>query len=172
MPQGQGHKLPLDSFNYPLALDDDDERRAFHYFRSRTASQLSGYFSMQLWDCLIPLSSQYHPAVKHAVVALAAMHERFEKDDRSVLSSNHDISQGGFALQHYNRAIRHLTKSVLSNREESLDVFLVACILFACFEVLTSLDSVTSLLPSFVMLMKSGASRPLRLCTLSRSQWY
>ena len=83
----------------------------------------------------MPLSTQHYPAIKHAVIALASLHERFENNDQSILSSNYDLFQGGYALQQYNRAIIQLTKPPTNGEEQPIDVFLVACILFACFEV-------------------------------------
>ena len=111
------------------------ERRSFHFFRSRTAPQLAGYFVSEFWERLIPLSTHQQPAIRHAVIALAALHERFENSDDSILSSNYDIVQGGFALQQYNRAIGYLIKPIAGAESQALDVYLVACILFACFEV-------------------------------------
>lgn len=83
----------------------------------------------------MPLSTHHHPAIRHAVVALASLHERFENHDASILSSNYDIAQGGFSLQQYNRAIGCLIEPVTAGGQQALDVSLVACILFACFEV-------------------------------------
>lgn len=89
----------------------------------------------------MPLCTHRQPAIKHAVVALASLHERFEKNDSSILSSNYDLAQGGFALQQYNRAIAELTKPFTAGQQQALDVCLVACILFACFEVSYALQS-------------------------------
>ena len=111
------------------------ERRSFHFFRSRTAPQLAGYFISDFWNCLVPLCTHQQPAIRHAVVALASLHERFENNDNSILSSNYDIAQGGFALQQYNRAIGCLIKPITAGGQQALDVYLVACVLFACFEV-------------------------------------
>ena len=111
------------------------EHRSFCFFRDRTAPQLAGHFVSDFWDRLLPLSTHYQPAIKHAVIALASLHERFESNDNSILSSNDDIAQGGFALQQYNRAISCLIKPITAGGNQALDVSLVACILFACFEV-------------------------------------
>ena len=116
-------------------IGNEAEHRSFHFFRTRTAPQLAGYFASDFWDYLVPLSSHYQPAIKHAVVALASLHERFENDDKSVFSSNHDIAQGGFALKQYNRAIGRLVMPMAAGEQHLLDTFLVACILFACIEV-------------------------------------
>ena len=82
---------------------------------------------------MVPLATHYEPCLKHAVIALASLHERYEKGDGSVVKSNQDIAEGGFALKQYNQAIQHLTNSP---RKLDLDTFLVACVLFACFESL------------------------------------
>ena len=114
---------------------NDTERRCFHFFRIRTVPQLSGYFTSDFWDRSVPLSTYNEPAIRHAVIALASLHERYENGDASILSSNEDVSEGGFALQQYNQAIRHLIKPVISRGKQAVDVSLLACILFACFEV-------------------------------------
>ena len=119
----------------PEVLGDAAERRSFHFFRSRTAPQLAGYFVSDFWDCLVPLSTHHQPAIKHAVVALASLHERFENNDSSILSSNYDIAQGSFSLKQYNRAIHCLIEPITAGGQQDLDTFLVACLLFACFEV-------------------------------------
>ncbi|KAL8998895.1 MAG: hypothetical protein Q9169_002114 [Polycauliona sp. 2 TL-2023] len=89
-------------------FDDDLENRSFAFFKDRTSAEISGSFPSDFWERLIPLATFYEPALKHATIALASLHERFEKGDRSVLKSNKDIAEGGFALQQYNKAIRCL----------------------------------------------------------------
>ena len=98
----------------------------------------------------MPLSTHHQPAIRHAVVALASLHERFENNDSSILSSNCDIAQGGFALQQYNHAIGCLMKLVSAGEHQALEISLVACILFACFEVRFSV------IASFMGYMISG----------------
>ncbi len=70
-----------------------------HLFISFEISQLLGYFPSEFWDRIVSLSAHDRPAIKNAVVALAALHERFEANDSSMFSHNNDILQGGFALQ-------------------------------------------------------------------------
>ena len=83
----------------------------------------------------MPLAAFHEPALKHASIALASLHERFGKGDRSILKSNQDVAEGGFALQQYNKAIRCLITPRGGNQKPALDTSLVACVLFACFEV-------------------------------------
>ncbi|KAL8806855.1 MAG: hypothetical protein Q9200_004892 [Gallowayella weberi] len=117
-------------------FENDAERRSFSFFKDRTLVEISGYFPSDFWERLVPLASFHEPALKHAVIALASLHERFEKGDRSVLKSNKDIAEGGFALQQYNKAIQCLIKPSGSVSKPALDTSLVACVLFACFESL------------------------------------
>lgn len=157
---------------------DRAERRSFSFFQDRTAPQLAGLFESQFWDCLLPLSANYQPAIRHAVVALAALHERFENNDNSVLSSNYDIAQGGFALQQYNRAIGCLIKPVKDGGDQSLDVALIASILFACFEVFypAVATSCALRLEAYIYVqvcsLATDSSRPLRIGNLTRSEWH
>ncbi|KAL8979983.1 MAG: hypothetical protein Q9177_005999, partial [Variospora cf. flavescens] len=117
-------------------FDDDIERRSFAFFRLRTVPEISGFFPSDFWDRLVPLASFYEPALKHAVIALASLHERFENGDESILRANDDLVEGGFALQQYNKAIRQLITPSGKQSKPSLDTSLVACVLFACFESL------------------------------------
>ncbi|CAO1606081.1 hypothetical protein XANCAGTX0491_009578 [Xanthoria calcicola] len=117
-------------------FEDNVERRSFAFFKDRTLTEISGYFPSDFWERLVPLASFHEPALKHALIALAALHERFEKGDRSVLKSNKDIAGGGFALQQYNKAIRCLINPCEGDTRPALDTSLVACVLFACFESL------------------------------------
>ena len=133
--RSRGHTLAPESYGFADDFVQYDERRCFHYFRDRTAYQLAGCFSSDFWSRLVPLSTRHSPAIKHAVIALASLHERFESDDSSILGSNNDVSQGGFALQQYTRAISHLNRSINTKGQQPMDMYLVACILFACFEV-------------------------------------
>ncbi|KAL8934041.1 MAG: hypothetical protein Q9211_005439 [Gyalolechia sp. 1 TL-2023] len=118
----------------PFELFDDDlERRSFNFFKTQTIPEISGFFPSDFWHRLVPLAAHHEPALKHAVIALASLHERFQKGDQSILKSNDAIAEGGFALQQYNKAIRHLVNPCGS--KPNIDTSLVACILFACLEI-------------------------------------
>lgn len=115
-------------------LANDQERRCFDFFQTRTAGQLSGFFDTTFWKRLILRATHHEAAIKHAVLALGSLHERFEEGDKSILQTIWSKGEGGFALTQYNLAIQQLVKPV-GNAQRSVDVCLIACILFACFEV-------------------------------------
>lgn len=116
------------------ARGSNEERRCFDFFLNRTASQLSGFWDSDFWDCLILRATHHQPAIRHAVLALGSLHERFEAGDSSVLKPIWDKREGGFALKQYNHAIQQLIKPA-SEGQQAVDVCLIACLLFACFEV-------------------------------------
>ena len=62
----------------------DKERRCFDFFLNRTAPQLSGFWDSDFWGCLILQATHHQSAIRHAVLALGALHERFEAGDTSV----------------------------------------------------------------------------------------
>lgn len=113
-------------------VGNDREQRSFHFFRHTTVTQLSGFFGEDMWDRLVLQTSHFEPAIRHAVIALGSLHERFV--GHSGLISQRD-SLDNFALQQYNLAIRSLMEPVSRKKRPSTDVCLVACTLFACFEV-------------------------------------
>ena len=119
-----------------LTIDgDEQEKRTFHFFRERTIPGLCGFFDSDIWERLVLQTTFQEPAIRYAVFALGSLHERFEMGDKTVFASNLDIVQGGLALRQYTQAINHVINLSTSKGPRSLDICLVACILFACFEV-------------------------------------
>ena len=110
------------------------ERRCFNFFRTRTAPHLAGFFDTSFWENLLPRATFYEPVLRHAMLALSSLHERFESRDGIIHKTVWSTSEGGFALQQYNQAIRQITKPG-DQRPHTVDVCLIACMLFACFEV-------------------------------------
>ncbi|KAI9707845.1 MAG: hypothetical protein M1820_004451 [Bogoriella megaspora] len=113
-----------------------EENRSLEYFRIRTIPQLSGFFDSRFWNHYILQTINHQPAIRHAAIALGALHERFEAEDPLILRSNQDKLEGGFALQQYVAAIGKLVDPVFKQGQQALDVALTACILFTCFETL------------------------------------
>lgn len=125
--------LPLP--NGPLATTE--ESRSFDFFRRRTVPQLAGVFNADFWDTILLQATHHNETVRHAVFALGALHERFEACDPSILCSNKEPIQGGFALREYLKAIRSLVNAPRLEPASGtqVDIYLVACLLFAAFEV-------------------------------------
>ena len=88
---------------------------------------LSGVFDPTFWTRLVLQATHHEPAIKHAVIALGALHESSE------IKSREDSSI--FAMQQYGKAIECLVKPLREKQKQAADVALITCVLFVCFEV-------------------------------------
>ncbi|PWY79247.1 hypothetical protein BO70DRAFT_363006 [Aspergillus heteromorphus CBS 117.55] len=137
----------------------DQERRSFQFFLTRTVPQLAGDFECAFWERLLLQSVHQEPAIRHVTVALGSLHESFEQDAdagpfpgglaaaRSSRTHTHTRAEtememetgtgtASFALRQYLRGMRCLMPMSGSGREVPLDVCLISCVLFACFEAM------------------------------------
>ncbi|KAH7395502.1 hypothetical protein BKA64DRAFT_60723 [Cadophora sp. MPI-SDFR-AT-0126] len=118
-------------------LDTNIEQRSFDFFHQNTIPQLSSIFGSPSWKQLnrLLLQAAYHePAVRHASVALGALHETFELSSRPLLSSNEETTNTQFAVQQYVKALGYLVNPAIRRGKPAADVALITCILFVCFE--------------------------------------
>jgi len=112
-----------------------EEKRGFDFFLQNTAAELSGYYDSSFWEILILAASAQKPSLRHAVIALGALHEDFSRG-RLVPSSPSAADQNPqFALNQYAKAIRALRRSISTGKEEPLTA-LMSCLLFVCFDSL------------------------------------
>ncbi|KAJ6017114.1 hypothetical protein N7451_000493 [Penicillium sp. IBT 35674x] len=110
----------------------DQERRSFEFFLLNTAPQLAGDFECAFWERLLLQTVHHEPAIRHVTVALGSLHEQSQCDAGAPLSSRALATDNSFALRQYLRAIRCLMPS--SGASQSIDVCLISCVLFTCFE--------------------------------------
>ncbi|KAH7370127.1 hypothetical protein BKA65DRAFT_11768 [Rhexocercosporidium sp. MPI-PUGE-AT-0058] len=127
----------IDAFPSLNVLKSCLERRSFSFFHQNTIPQLSSIFGSPSWKQLnrLLLQAAYHePAVRHAAVALGALHEHFESSHRPLLGSGQDTLSTEFAVQQYVKALGHLVNPTTRRGKPAADVALITCILFVCFE--------------------------------------
>jgi hypothetical protein len=109
------------------------EARAFEFFRAKVAGHLSGVFDASFWTKDILQVAQQEEPVRHAVVALASLSEHLL-----------DIPQNGLetlprlALSQHTKAISHLNQKMRAQTDTSMQVILMTCAIFVCFEMLQS----------------------------------
>lgn len=115
----------------------DDERRAFLFFRSRTAHRIFGHRDVENWLPTLLQIGHTEAPVKHALTALASLHESLEPGNASISirrSGKHaEISAQMLALRHYTFAIKSV-QAESSDMSHRPDIVLILCILFICFE--------------------------------------
>ena len=116
----------------PLSILSREEGQAFTFFRQHTAFQLQDGLKSQLWDRWAMQISHQEPAILHAIVAVGAMHRaRWDNPERGFGSLQR------VALTNYSKAVSEL-RAYMSKQGEfgAVDIVLLACILFAGFEML------------------------------------
>lgn len=122
-----------------IRFGTEKEHQAFQFFRQYTANQLTGFYADDFWNNLVLRATHYEPALHHAVVALGSLHERFLKNDglisKSSDKSDLQLYHDDFAVRQYNSAIQCLVGAFCRKEKQAIDVCLLSCILFACFEV-------------------------------------
>ncbi|PVI06225.1 hypothetical protein DM02DRAFT_610185 [Periconia macrospinosa] len=108
---------------------DAMENRSFYYFQSHTLPKWTEFFDSELWTQQVLQLSHQEPAIKHGILALSSMHERFEA---TTPSTKADV----FAFAQYAEAVKYSNKLISGHQQHGRDVekVLVACIIFTCYE--------------------------------------
>ena len=115
-------------------IEDPVEQSTLSFFTTFTALKLSGSFSSNFWERRVIQASMSEPSVRHGVIALGALHQDFISRHESS-GNGHDPSTKAFAFRQYTTAISHLHQ-LMSTGTQQLDITLIACILFICFDCL------------------------------------
>lgn len=123
---------------------NQEEQMCFDYFRLKTVVKLPGPFHSHFWETLVLQASICQPAVLHAAVALGSAHKSGDLSFRGSRArpteqdySNAKLGQDEvFALQEYTKAISHLRNQPTSNKDISLRVVLITCVLFITLDLL------------------------------------
>lgn len=131
-------KFPLGSILSVTPFSKREEHRAFDFFQKHTYAGLAPLFQSKFWEGTILQACHHEPAVRHSVIALGAIHQRFlcgergARDDKTYWPTYSQTISDTFAVQQYTKALRSL---IVSTTSRSDDVTLMACILFIYFEV-------------------------------------
>ena len=108
-----------------------EERRGYHYFRLQTATAILGSQDASYWtDCLFQLSYQ-QPAIKHALIAMASMHEALETTDWYMNARDNDkgLKLRMFSWKQYNHAIRSILRETTEHKMP-IEILIILCLLF------------------------------------------
>lgn len=115
----------------------DRERHYLDFFRTHTAVQCAGYFHDDFWCRLVPQASEVDPAIRHAAIALGALHRNFES-----MAFGKTLRDDAFPLQQCNKAIA-LLRHQLASGHRRMESTLVTCILLISFAFLQG-DAITA----------------------------
>ena len=138
-PHGFG-SIPIHSSSSLASLDlTNAESVSFDFFRTRTASEISGVFDPTLWNRLILQVSHEEPSILHGAIALGSMHRSLTingsvaKKMADGLSDQHQL----LGLQQYTKSIGQLKDRLNSPKSPRLiEVVLMNVALFVSLELL------------------------------------
>lgn len=124
---------------------DEQESQYFQVFRTRTASELSGFFDSEFWTRSVLQESHSEASIRHAVVALGALYKTLEKVAESPPGSPEGAnsymdsapSHYNFAFHQYGKALKRLRESLENNEPRSHRTILMSIVLFTCFQSFT-----------------------------------
>ena len=122
------HRISVD------VIGNKKERRAFHFFREKSATEFSGLFESSFWGELVFQACHAEPSIRHAVIALGSLHETIQQGEWTPLESGRPCDP--FALQQCNKAIGHLNRNIGSDEHHSKEMVLMSCAIFIYFESL------------------------------------
>lgn len=93
---------------------------------------LASNFDREFWSRIVLQMGQLEPAIRHAVIALGYL---VKKEPGSLKHARSVAMTDKTLLLYYNRAVRHLVDR-MAESSYSVEVGLVACLLFICIEFL------------------------------------
>ena len=107
---------------------DWQEKRCLEFFLQRTAPEIEGCFTPILWYEFLQLATNTENPIRHAILAVASMHEHYVTSGRTTLP------QLKYSMTHYNKALREVSELDVTKQEHAIDQALAACVLFSCVE--------------------------------------
>lgn len=164
------HPLSVSKALTKTVMSNDQEYRAFHFFQSQTAPQLSSALGSSLWFSLILQISHHTPAVRHAVIAMGSLGERLIINGILTAENLEANKRHEFAHAQYYKAIRELRRQLSSEPGRSTEAALICCFLFICFEFLQGNDigALTHLKSGLDIILRSQV-KPIKIKTIWHS---
>jgi hypothetical protein len=112
------------------------EYRLFHFYASRTAAALDGFFQDDSWMRLVLQMSHRVDCVRYAVLALTCLHSKHCMTQTALHpKTSHQIGDVHYqAIKYFTMAIRHLNNQIALNGWVHLEETLLCCVLCIRFE--------------------------------------
>ncbi|KAK9239516.1 hypothetical protein V1525DRAFT_398303 [Lipomyces kononenkoae] len=127
---------PIRSLRYPSAMPLlDGEHEHMEYFQVVCAREFSLFFELPAWENSILQGTLAEPALHHAALAIGALTSRHYHPD--IWQTQQAIV---FSIRHYSMAIQDL-HCRLDESSQSLEVAVLASVVFSYIEFLLGLDS-------------------------------
>ena len=103
-------------------------------FASDPSSKLSGHLDSNFWDQLVLQISHDDPAVRHAVISVGSMYEKFNIQRQFIHQQAHTIVCRQYSIEPYKQALAQLQQNLGDDENGKFRSTLVCCVLFIAFE--------------------------------------
>lgn len=120
--------VPKPSLSAPFK--NDREGRSLAFFLERTAVELSRPFASEIWSRYVLQTAQTEPVVRHAVIALASLHEDSQAVGPAI------FPDGDYARLHYAKAVQQFLNHPVVDNSQRVTLALILCVLFTTFDCL------------------------------------
>jgi Fungal specific transcription factor domain/Fungal Zn(2)-Cys(6) binuclear cluster domain len=114
---------------------DIEEGRLFHFFGTFTLNQFSGDFESSFWSRIVLQACHANSSLRHVVIALASLHEDSMMGQGMEDSQQSIRDNSSFVLRRNTKALEG-AKMSLNDKNQSIVLTLMSCVLFFCFESL------------------------------------
>ena len=113
-------------------FDSENEQRAFLFFQDQTTPQLAEFHGCELWTHVILQAVHADSGTRHAVIALALLHEQFQQTGEPRIGASDAVAK------HYSLAIQSHLENLAHGKQRAgnVEFYLISCILFFCIETL------------------------------------
>jgi hypothetical protein len=129
--------LPMKSNPQQQFFTNDQEFEYFKVFCNTTAPNLGEYLDTPLWNRIVLQASEQESFIKHAVIALGALHKSHNVTTGPGDFSGRTVRAGSIhyqaAFQQYGKSIQGIRKACEEDRRSKRTI-LIACLLAICFE--------------------------------------
>ena len=109
----------------------DEERRSYHFFCLQTATAILGQQDATYWTTSLLQLAYAQPAVKHALIAMASIHEALQSTDWYLNANDNERGRTlrMFSWKQYNQAIQSVLRDTSDSRMP-LEILIILCLLF------------------------------------------
>ncbi|KAK0643870.1 hypothetical protein B0T16DRAFT_189895 [Cercophora newfieldiana] len=120
------------------AAEAEREEGYFQYWMELSDNLAGSWFPATLFNQTIPQLGRTEPAVRYAALAVGALAKAVSSDRQAgaPAASTGSGSHYNHAVTYYGRALRLVRIQQDLNSDYTLRVAIIACVLFACFEML------------------------------------
>ena len=88
------------------------------------------------WTSVAPRTSTGSEAVRHAIIAISAARELYDRQTPPEAGPLPDEELEVFVIQQYNKAIAMLSRNASPSSAENVRATMVCCLIFICLECL------------------------------------